>query len=415
MREVVEDDEELSLAEARRDLIEERLFATGVQPERGGDRRADAGDVVYVREADEVDSVGVFGGQVVGELESEAGLADAGRPRDGDEPRAALEQLLRLGELAAPADEAAGGQGKARTGCRRRSKHGIVVEDRALLRAQIRPGLETELFMKEVAQLGIRLERLGLPPRPVEREHEPRAQPFPEWIVHDEGLELRAQLAVPSQREVGRDPLLERLQPKLVQPVGLTLDERFVSKLGERRAAPERERLAEVGRCPLWTPRSELSLAFREQVREPREIELALVDEEPVPARLGQQPVGAEPLAQLGEMLLQRVERRHRRPLDPQLLDQASCRDQLVRMQEQQREESALLSPAERDWTFTIRDLEWPEDMELRRNRSTSKRQELSPKLAPPGRSCVRKFVSGGRFSANLASRVSPLTRTVSL
>ena len=35
----VEDDEEVSLPEARRDLIEERLFATGVQPERGGDRK----------------------------------------------------------------------------------------------------------------------------------------------------------------------------------------------------------------------------------------------------------------------------------------------------------------------------------------------------------------------------------------
>jgi hypothetical protein len=53
--------------------------------------------------------------------------------------------------------------------------------------------------------------------------------------------------------------------------------------------------------------------------------------------------------------------------------------------------------------------------VELRRNRNTSKRQELSLKLSPPGRSCVRKFVSGGRFSANLASRVSLLTRTMSL
>ena len=159
------------------------------------------------------------------------------------------------------------------------------------------PGSRPNCSLKEVAQLGKRLERLGLPPRPVEREHEPRAQPFPEWIVHDEGLELRAQLAVPSQREVGRDPLLERLQPKLVQPVGLTLDERFVSKLGERRAAPERERLAEVGGCPLGAPRGELSLALHEQVREAREIELALFDQEPVPAGLGQQPVGSEPLA----------------------------------------------------------------------------------------------------------------------
>ncbi len=108
------------------------------------------------------------------------------------------------------------------------------------------------------------------------------------------------------------------------------------------------------------------------------------MDQEPVPARLGQQPVGSEPLAQLGQMLLQRVERRRRRLLDPELLDQASCRDQLVGMQEQQREESALLSPAERDWTFTIKDLEWPEDMELRRNRSTSKRQKVRWKVSPP-------------------------------
>ena len=147
-------------------------------------------------------------------------------------------------------------------------------------------------------------------------------------------------------------------------------------ELGERRAAPERECFAEIRRCPLGTPRGELSLAFRAQVHEPREIELALTDEQPVPSRLGEQPVDSEPLAQLGEMLLQRVVRRDGRPIDPQLLDQASCRDQLVRMQEEQREEGALLAPAELDWAFTIRDLEGPEDMELRRNRSTSKRQD---------------------------------------
>ena len=47
------------------------------------------------------------------------------------------------------------------------------------------------------------------------------------------------------QREVGLDPLLERDCAELLEPCDLGLGERLVEEVGERRPAPERERVTE--------------------------------------------------------------------------------------------------------------------------------------------------------------------------
>ena len=61
----------------------------------------------------------------------------------------------------------------------------------------------------------------------------------------DERLELGDELGVAPEREVGLDPLLERDGAELLEPRDLGLGERLVEEVGERRAAPERERLAQ--------------------------------------------------------------------------------------------------------------------------------------------------------------------------
>ena len=63
----------------------------------------------------------------------------------------------------------------------------------------------------------------------------------------------RAPPARPSAR-VGLDPLLERRQPQLLEPFGLVPRERLVLELGQRRAAPERERLLEQRRASSPAP-----------------------------------------------------------------------------------------------------------------------------------------------------------------
>ena len=54
---------------------------------------------------------------------------------------------------------------------------------------------------------------------------------------------------MPPERQVGLDPLLERLQAQLLQAQALDAGERLARELGERRTAPESERVLElVGR-----------------------------------------------------------------------------------------------------------------------------------------------------------------------
>ena len=59
----------------------------------------------------------------------------------------------------------------------------------------------------------IDLERLGLTPGAVEREHELAAQPLLKRMLRDEGLELGGQGAVTAELEVRLDPLDQRREP----------------------------------------------------------------------------------------------------------------------------------------------------------------------------------------------------------
>ena len=61
----------------------------------------------------------------------------------------------------------------------------------------------------------------------------------------DERLELADDVAVAAELEVGVDPLLDRDEAQLLEPADLRLRQVVERELGERRAAPERERADE--------------------------------------------------------------------------------------------------------------------------------------------------------------------------
>ena len=92
------------------------------------------------------------------------------------------------------------------------------------------------------------MERVGLPAAAVQREHQLSAQAFAERVLGDERLELRHQVVVAAERQVGVDPILERREPQLLEPSDLAVRERLAAKLGERLPVPERERVAQQGR-----------------------------------------------------------------------------------------------------------------------------------------------------------------------
>ena len=140
-----------------------------------------------------------------------------------------------------------------RAGLRRRAaraglERGILGQDRPLERLQRRRRLDAEALDQRVPRRAVGLERLGLPSGAVQREHLLPAEALAQRVLGDEGLELGDERRMPAEREVGVDPLLERREAQLLEPLAGRGGERLVGEVGERRPAPEVERLAEQRR-----------------------------------------------------------------------------------------------------------------------------------------------------------------------
>ena len=156
----------------------------------------------------------------------------------------------------------------------------VLAEDRLLELAQRGARLDPELLDEHAARLLVRLERLGLPAAAVEREHQLAAEPLAERVLGDQRLELGDEVGVGAERELGVDQILQRRRRELLEPRGLAKRERLEEQVGERRPAPERERLAELS-----ARSSPSALRPSAQPLEAQEVDLVGVGLEQVPAR----------------------------------------------------------------------------------------------------------------------------------
>ena len=86
----------------------------------------------------------------------------------------------------------------------------VLAQDRLLQPPQLLARLESQLLRELVPSRAVGVERLGLPCRAVERQHELATQSLPEWLAADEPLELGDQLGVTPESKIGLDPLLQR-------------------------------------------------------------------------------------------------------------------------------------------------------------------------------------------------------------
>ena len=111
----------------------------------------------------------------------------------------------------------------------------------------------------------------------------------------DEGLQLADQLAVPSEREVGVDPLLERGQAELLEASDLRLGERLVREVGEGRPAPERERVTEPIGCQLRVVPAERLSSLLEPALERGGVERLGSDAQDVSVPVRFEPRGLQP------------------------------------------------------------------------------------------------------------------------
>nr|WP_291414135.1 hypothetical protein [Actinophytocola sp.] len=105
--------------------------------------------------------------------------------------------------------------------------------------------LDAELVDEDGAQASEGPQRLGLPAAAVEREHEPVPGLLTQRVLVDQVRQLADELGVPAAVEVGVDPGVERGEALLVEPPGLGGDRGGGGHVGDRRAAPQRERLPE--------------------------------------------------------------------------------------------------------------------------------------------------------------------------
>ena len=105
--------------------------------------------------------------------------------------------------------------------------------------AQLRRRLDAEALHEPPAGIAVDLERLGVAARAVEREHVLAAEALAQRMLGTERLELADERGVAAELERRVDPLLERGQPQLLEPLDRRAGKRLVREVGERRPAPE--------------------------------------------------------------------------------------------------------------------------------------------------------------------------------
>ena len=194
-------------------------------------------------------------------------------------------------------------------------------------------------------------------------------------MLRDQRLELADQIGVSSQRKIGRDPFLERHQPALLEPRDRGLREGLEREVRERRSAPQRERLPKQPTrllSPIRLVKGTPSLCEQPlelvEVEAPR-LEAELVtgaprDQQPIPAR---PPVALERPAQAGDVIPDCLRRGRWSALAPELVHEAIGRDDLVRIQDQQRQERTLPPAAKGNDSIALESLERAKDPKLHR------------------------------------------------
>ncbi len=174
-----------------------------------------------------------------------------------------------------------------------------------------------------------------------------------------------------SERELGLEQALERVEALLGEVANRVLCERLVREFGQRLAAPERERLSERLGGPPWVG-FDVQPPPRCEPLEPVRIDDVRIDVEQVAGRTGEDdavPQWRDGPPELRDEPLERLGGGRRRRLAPEGVDQRVGRDDLVGPQSENGQQRALPPAAELQHTAVRRQLEQAEKPDLHRAR----------------------------------------------
>jgi hypothetical protein len=130
-------------------------------------------------------------------------------------------------------------------------QHRVLAQDRVVQAPQLRARLDPDLLHQRAACVHVGLERLGLAPAPIQREHPLRVQPLAQRVPGQQRLDLANDLAMAPGGQVRVDRQLRGRLAQLLEPADLRRRERLVRQVRERVAAEQRQRLARrVPRLP---------------------------------------------------------------------------------------------------------------------------------------------------------------------
>jgi hypothetical protein len=238
----------------------------------------------------------------------------------------------------------------------------VLAQDPLVQLAQLDARLNADLIDEPPPRHHKGIERLGLTARPVQRKHPLGTQALAQRVLLDQPLQLAQRLLLAPRRELGVHRQLGRAQPQLVKPADLDPGERLVRDVGQRRTAPQRERLARqtVGG---------VAGGLLDETLEARDVNGVRGDPQLVAAPTGQDlgPVACQQATQLRHVQLHHLRSRRRRGVAPETTHEAVDRDRSVRLQGEHGQHRSLLGGTQRDRPVVDGRLDRPEQPHVHR------------------------------------------------
>jgi hypothetical protein len=241
----------------------------------------------------------------------------------------------------------------------------VLGQDRALELFERRTRLDPELIDQHPAGLLIALERVGLATAAVQREHQLGLQALAQRMLAHEPLQLARQPGVLPQRELRVDPILERGQALLPQPADLRPGEGLIRQIGERGSAPQPECSIEPLGRRAGIAGVERRASGSRELLEAVAIDAAGFGLQQITVAAGNEQVVTQRLAKARDIHVHRLGGSRRCPLAPQRIDQPVSRDHLSAMEQQHRQQRALLRTAERHRAIAIDHLKRSQNSKL--------------------------------------------------